>query len=726
MRGSLPAILKGRSSLFVSAVVLLFTCFAGQAAAADDLPQPQIAPWTYERSYDLPPQTGFVPPPGDFSSVVAPLAGTRLALTAQWDWREAGKVTPVRSQGSCGSCYAFAAIACFESRLLIDGAGTFDLSENSVKECEWFGSSCGGGNDWIVSNYLSASGTVLETCDPYVASDVACDGDCPYQHTALGWNMISFSQVPSAEVLKSYIQTYGPIYTSMYAGDSDAWSSEFRTYNGSYTLYHPGAEAPNHAVLIVGWDDTLTHAGGQGAWIVKNSWGTSWGGTCGHGTQRGYFTIAYGSASIGSYSSFVSDWQEFDATGDLLMMDEGGYTGSVGYMSTTIWGLCKFVPTQDWEVNRVEFWTLDATTDVDVYIYDTFASNTVSNLLTSRLNSSFALAGYHSVELAAPLHIEQGNDIYAVVKITNASGIYPLAFDAVGPKTAGYSAISPNGSYFSLFSNGDVGIRLRVGAALSCGETTVNPVITGVTDRPADGGGFVNIAWRRSTYDAEESSPRIRMYRIWRKRPGAAPGGAARGQTGEIGDGLHYEGPIEAGPQGSAWQLLATVPAGSECCYSLTAATNGDSEPGDTCWTYFYVSAHTGRPGERFDSEVVRGCSIDNRTLLDPPDGNPATPDTLPEPGEGLSAILSPPWPNPAVDMFSLQYEIAQPAPVSLAVYDASGRQVAELVNGYAARGSHIERWPATTGDRPPAPGVYFARLVAGSEVRTAKLVVAR
>ena len=78
----------------------------------------------------------------------------------------------------------------------------------------------------------------------------------------------------------------------MYHGKDDAWYDEFNSYDGSYTLYHPGAEAPAHIVLIVGWDDSLSHAGGTGGWIVKNSWGTQWG-------KEGFFTIAYGSASIG-------------------------------------------------------------------------------------------------------------------------------------------------------------------------------------------------------------------------------------------------------------------------------------------------------------------------------------------------------------------------------------------------------------------------------------------
>jgi len=551
-----------------------------------------------------------------------------------------------------------------------------------------------------------------------VSDDVACNSGCQYRQTALGWNMISFSQVPSTEVLKSYIQTYGPIYTSMYAGSSNAWSAEFQSYNGSYTLYHPGAETPNHAVLIVGWDDTLPHAGGQGAWIVKNSWGTSWGGTCGYGSQRGYFTIAYGSASIGAYSSFVSDWDEFDADGDLLMMDEGGYTGSVGYMNTTIWGLCKFVPTQNWEVNRVEFWTLDATTDVDVYIYDTFAANSVSGLLTSRLNSSFALAGYHSVELTTPLHIEQGNDIYAVVKITNASGVYPLAFDTVGPKTAGYSAISPNGSYFSLFSNGDVGIRLRVSPTLTCGASSEAPGVSSAIDTPADGGGFVNLSWQRSVYDTDGSSPRIRVYRVWRKLPGAAPGGTIPGEVGEIGDGLLFEGPLEYGTLGGAWELVGSVRASGQCTYGLTVATNGDAEPGDTCWTYYYVSAHTGAPGEHFDSEIVRGYSLDNQSLLNPPEGNPAP--------DGPLAIFRSPWPNPAVGEFNLQYELARAGTVDLAVYDATGRRVAQLRDGYVDAGAHLERWPLPASGTPPAPGIYFARLVVGSQASTVKLVLAQ
>jgi C1A family cysteine protease len=56
------------------------------------------------------------------------------ALLSRWDWREQGVVTSVKNQGACGSCYAFAAIGNIESKMLIDGAGSYDFSENNAKE----------------------------------------------------------------------------------------------------------------------------------------------------------------------------------------------------------------------------------------------------------------------------------------------------------------------------------------------------------------------------------------------------------------------------------------------------------------------------------------------------------------------------------------------------------------------------------------------------------------
>jgi C1A family cysteine protease len=685
------------------------------------LAEPQIAPDNPRQYEEPPPGMGFIPPPGDFSHLNAPMAGRYLALPARFDWREAGKVSPVKNQGSCGSCYAFAYAGCFEAKVLVDGAGLFDFSENNIKECNYFGSSCSGSNDWNVTNFLSTKGTVLEACDPYVASNVDCNSTCSYQKAVLDWRAISGMTPPPVDVLKSYIQTYGPVYTAMYAGSGDPWRSEFGAYDGSYTLYKTGPEMPNHAVLIVGWDDNLAHQGGTGAWIVKNSWGTSWGGTCGYGTERGYFKIAYGSAQIGAYASVICAWQDCDPDGGLLYYDDAGYTGSVGYGSKTIWGLCKFVPSKDWTLKRVEFWTLDATTDVDVYIYDNFSGGAVSNLLASDLDNSFPTAGYHSVELAAPLHLVTDHDVYAVVKITNATSLFPLVFDSMGPKSLGYSYISPNGASYTQFSNGDLGIRLRVAKSLACGNIGQAPVITTIVDVPDDHGGQVNLTWSRSSFDSEGSSPKVRTYRVWRKRLDAPPGGLLLG----AGSGPRANGQYEVGPSGLAWEMIATVPATGACCYQLVAATNGDVNGSDTCWTYFYITAHTGVARDHFDSPTARGFSVDNSGVSTPPEdpGDQIVPDDPLTAGTGLRM----PEPNPSAQGFLVRFALGTSEWTSLAVYDVGGRRIAVLREGLLEAGPHTARWdPGSDGAPRPAPGVYFARLATAAEVHTVKLVLAQ
>jgi C1A family cysteine protease len=638
-----------------------------------------------------------------------------LPILSRLDWREAGKVTPVKNQGPCGSCYAFASVANFESEVLVDGGSTFDFSENNVKECEWWGSSCGGGNYWRVASFLAANGTVLETCDPYVPSNVACNASCPYQTALLDWRVISTDVPASVNVLKTYLQTYGPIYTTMYAGNGDPWQSEFQTYDGSYTLYHGDPQPSNHAVLIVGWDDDLSHAGGQGGWIVKNSWGTSWGGTCGYGTEGGYFTIAYGSAQMGSWSSFLYDWQDWDPNGSVMYYDEGGYTGSVGYGNATCWGLCKFILAEDVKIERIEFWTLDATADVDVYVYDDFNGSSTSNLLAEKLNSSFDNPGYHSVALDTPLDVDSGEDIYAVVKIRDDSYIYPMAFDQFGPKAAGCCYISPTGASFSAFSSGDLGIRVRMTQQASCGGIIEEPAILTVLDVAGDNGGYVDLAWRRSIYDQEGGSPKINRYKVWRRRKEVLPTLLASPA---------FKGPFEHGETGPAWEHVGTVPATGDCCYEFTAATQCDSTASDTCWTYYCVTAHTWAMGEHYDSPVKRGYSVDNLGLLNRSQSN-----NTPEPDAGGTttgtAYLAIPQPNPGQDGFVIRFRLARADWVQLDVYSVAGRRVARLREGFAPAGSHVARWnpDGDTGDKL-SPGLYFVRLVTTAEVHTAKLML--
>jgi C1A family cysteine protease len=465
-----------RRLLPVSTLVAVTAALACHLPAA--VPVAAAAP---EPGFDRRPQsaapavagTGFVAPAlaGDHLAAASARAkGGDKALPARYDCREAGLVSPVRNQGACGACYAFGAASDLESRLLQGGWGLLDISENNLKECHYQESSCAGGNQYLVMNHLTRNGAVLESCDPYVAADVGCTPGCGTEFLVLDWSAVSGGTVPATAVLKQYLLDHGPLQTTLFAGDgtAPAWEAAFSGYSGTTTLHYTGTQAPNHSVVLVGWDDTLAHAGGTGAWICKNSWGTAWGGTCGHGTQKGYFTIAYGSASVGMWSSFIGEIMPVDPAAALLAHDEGGYTAAFGGVGLTLWGLARHDAPQSTNLHRVEFWTADATTDVDVYVYDTFSGGVLSGLLVSSLNHAFPEAGYHHVELATPLPLAIGQDIYIAVRTTNASYAYPLTVDVDGPAAANRSWYSLNGSsWTSLYGSGaDVTIRGRTSTSM--------------------------------------------------------------------------------------------------------------------------------------------------------------------------------------------------------------------------------------------------------------------
>ena len=463
--------MKFQSKSFVISAFIVLVLLANLAGAQE----PKKMPERTRLSTNVAHNKGFIPPPFDLSHLADAKIAQKLQaleIPERWDWREQGIITPVQDQGGCGACYAFASLANIESRLLIEGDGPYNFSENHAKECNWYETGCSGGWYEQMINLFTKHGTVLEACNPYVDKEVGCDTTCPYITTPLDWRIISGQNIPDADLLKNYIYTYGPVFTTFYAGDDNdpEWDTEFGNYDGSYTLHYNASDSSiNHAVLIVGWDDNLSHENGQGAWIVKNSWGANWGGPCGFGSENGYFTIAYGSANMGMYSSFLLDWQDYDEKGDILFYDEGGWSSLWGYGRTTAWGLCKFESSDAYSLENVEFWTSDVTTDIDIYIYDDFDGSSPSQLVDQKLDLSFDEAGYHSVQMDIPLYQFSNKDFYVALKITNQSFNYPMVSDDEGPFETGTTFLSLSGEDDTWTDMGaeyqnDIAIRARLTA----------------------------------------------------------------------------------------------------------------------------------------------------------------------------------------------------------------------------------------------------------------------
>jgi cathepsin L len=207
------------------------------------------------------------------------------AADKSFDWRSFGKITPIRNQGACGSCWDFAAMAAYESSYLIRNNASVDTSEQYVLDCAGAGT-CGGGWYGPVWAWMETHKVADAAQLPYTASDQSCPTNLAGRFQDVTWGYVAnASSVAGVEEIKSALCAHGAVAVAMEA------TSLFQGYTGGI-FNEPGVSGINHAVTIVGWDDA------NQAWIVKNSWGTGWG-------ESGYFRIRFGSNNIGYAAAWV-------------------------------------------------------------------------------------------------------------------------------------------------------------------------------------------------------------------------------------------------------------------------------------------------------------------------------------------------------------------------------------------------------------------------------------
>ena len=192
------------------------------------------------------------------------------------DWVAAGKVTPVKNQAQCGSCWAFSAVAAIESGLLVAGQGATNLSEQQLVDCSrsYGNQGCNGG--WMDSafQYVRDKGLTTTQAYPYVARDQACAIDSG------SVKIKSFVDVPGCDNLWNALSGR-PVSVAV---DASNWSS----YKSG--VFSTCGTAVNHGVLLVGATDNY--------WVIKNSWATGWG-------ENGFIRLARGNTcAICGYPSY--------------------------------------------------------------------------------------------------------------------------------------------------------------------------------------------------------------------------------------------------------------------------------------------------------------------------------------------------------------------------------------------------------------------------------------
>jgi len=182
------------------------------------------------------------------------------------DWSQQGATTPVYDQGQCGSCWAFSAVEQIESMSFLQKkVSTIQrLSQQQIVDCDTTASGCNGGDTTLAYKYVMKSGLESSADYPYDAQD----GKCKYSSSDVdvsisGWAYVTQSHDETA--MLNYVGSTGPVSICV---DASSW----QYYTGGIITKGCG-DTLDHCVQIVGYGT----ASSVDYWLVRNSWGTTWG-----------------------------------------------------------------------------------------------------------------------------------------------------------------------------------------------------------------------------------------------------------------------------------------------------------------------------------------------------------------------------------------------------------------------------------------------------------------
>ncbi len=387
----------------------------------------------------MPVKSGYIPPPLALTHLTGQktfLKYRSMALPSSYDLRKENKLTAIKDQGPAGTCWAFAAYGSLESCLL--PGESWDFSENNMKnllskDCNegYDRSYDGGGNEWMASAYLARwSGPIRESTDPYDPWQGNCNTFVPVKYINKVIYIPDRRSFLDNSSLKLGIKNYGAVFSSMYFNNG-----YYNDKNAAY--YATGGEVPNHAICLVGWDDNYSGSKfksappGDGAFIVRNSWGKDWG-------DNGYFYVSYYDIWIGRSNSVFCRADD-PVTGDIIhQYDQLGWVAGYGYNQNTAWFANIFVADTDQYLTGCSFYAASPDSYYKLYIYkNVTASKPRSGELMKNLEGRISDASYFIKKFTSSVSLKKGQRFSLVIKLTTPDWNWPIP---VAIPVAGYSS----------------------------------------------------------------------------------------------------------------------------------------------------------------------------------------------------------------------------------------------------------------------------------------------
>jgi C1A family cysteine protease len=197
-----------------------------------------------------------------------------VTLADDVDWRSKNAITPIKNQGSCGSCWAFSATESIESEAFLSGKYSLEvLAPQQIVSCDKKSSGCNGGDPATAFTYIKANGMEKEADYPYTAKD----GSCKFNSAKVAVKISGQKTVSGGESGMLTALQGRPLSVCHQTGGWQHYSG------GVMTSCSSGG---GHCTQMVGYASSGDY------WIVKNSWGTSWG-------NSGYLYLKKGSDLCG-------------------------------------------------------------------------------------------------------------------------------------------------------------------------------------------------------------------------------------------------------------------------------------------------------------------------------------------------------------------------------------------------------------------------------------------